>query len=440
MRMTTLRTFALSGITLSLYSSPSYALDAGGPSAELFDGAIALGQAMAMTSKSSLLSMSFNAAGLAELEGTQISAGLTPGLAYLERNGPTSSDEDQFTTTLLLTPNLYIGSPIGTERFYFGLAVTAVSGFGTDWSTTGTSKYLTTESEVGNVRINPTVAFKVNPNISVGVGVDYVLGSADLRRQLNVTGLNAALGGDTSPDPDGTGRMDLEGTAWGYNLGVLFDLGAEHGVGVSYRSQLDTEFEGPLTSSGLTDESAAVFGGTTYTTDVETTLPFPDIAAIGYTYRPAPTLDVTFEAQWADWSVFNEQKLDFTQETDPARLAILSADNPTPRNWRDTYSFAVGTEYRARPKLTLRSGTYYAPSPVPNSTFDPGTPFLDRIGLTLGAGYEWSEERRLDFGMALVFHKNRNIDNDVGAALGASADGKYKSMFGILGLSFSQRF
>lgn len=439
MRTIIFRAVALFGITFSFHS-PSYALDAGGPSAELFDGATALGQAMAMTSKSSLLSMSFNAAGLADVKGTQISGGLTPGFASLERSGPASSDEDEFTKTLLFTPNLYIGSPLAAERFYFGLAVTAVSGFGTDWSATGTSRYLDTESEVGNVRINPTVAFKASPQFSVGVGIDYVLGSADLRRQLNITGLNAALGGDTSPDPDGTGRLDLDGMAWGYNLGVLFHPTKEHTVGVSYRSRLETEFEGLLTSSGLKDESATVFGGTTYTTDIKTTVPFPDIVAIGYTYRPIPTLDISFEAQWAGWSIFNEQKLDFTEETDPTRLAILNADNPAPKNWRDTYSFAVGTEYRARENLRLRGGAYYAPSPVPSSTFDPGTPFLDRIGLTLGAGYDWSKKTRLDVGMAVVFHKNQSIDNNVGASVGASADGKYKSLFGIFGFSATHRF
>jgi long-chain fatty acid transport protein len=439
MKAIMLREVALCAMTFSL-SSPSLALDAGGPSAELFDGAAALGQAMAMTSKSSLLSMSFNAAGLADVKGAQISAGLTPGFATVERSGPANSDADKFTKTLLFTPNFYIGSPLATERFYFGLAVTAVSGFGTDWSTTGSSRYLATQSEVRNVRVNPTVAFKASPHFSVGVGLDYAAGAADLRRQLNITGLNAALGGDTSPDPDGTGKLDLKGSAWGYNLGVLFHPTEQHSFGISYRSKLKTKFKGTLTSTGLKDQSAAVFGGPTYVTDVKTTIPFPDIVAVGYTYRPIPKLDLSLEAQWAGWSTFKEQRLDFTNETDPVRLAILNADNPTPKNWRDTYSFAVGAEYRARDNLTLRGGAYYAPSPVPNSTFDPGTPFLDRIGLTFGAGYHWTKETSLDFGIAAVFHKNRNVDNDVGASMGASADGKYKSLFGILGLSVTHKF
>lgn len=439
MRPRTYRTLALSSIALALHS-PSYALDAGGPSAELFVGTFALGQAMAMTSKSSLLSMSFNAAGLADVDGAQASVGLTPGFANVERTGPARDDKDEFTTTLLVTPNLYIGSPLGTDRFYFGLAVAAVSGFGTDWSKKGTSRYLATESEVGNVRINPTVAFRAGDRLAVGGGINYVLGSADLRRQLNITGLNAALGGDTSPDPDGSGRLDLTGSAWGFNLGLLLHLNESHSFGVSYRSRIKTEFDGTLSAVGLKDESAEVFGGNRYVTGVETRIPFPDIVAIGYTWRPDPTLDVSFDVQWANWSIFSEQRLKFTEETDPDRLAILNADNPTPRNWRDTYSFAIGTEYRPRQHLALRGGAYYAPSPVPSSTFDPGTPFLDRFGLTFGTGYDWSKDLTLDAAVALVLHRDRDIDNDVGAAVGASADGEYESLFGILGLSITQRF
>lgn len=45
----------------------------------------------------------------------------------------------------------------------------------------------------------------------------------------------------------------------------------------------------------------------------------------------------------------------------------------------------------------------------------------------------------LDTGIAVVFHKSRSIDNDVGASMGASADGKYKSLFGIFGLSITYR-
>lgn len=425
-------------LALSFVGVPSYAQDAGGPSADVFAGAPVMGQAMVVTSKSSLLSMSFNPAGLAELEGTEVTVGLSPGAVSMKRTGPGDNESDRFTKILVLTPNLAAGSALGTERFYFGLAVSAASGFGTDWSATGASRYFSTDSEFGTLRVNPTVAFKVSSRLSIGIGLDYIIGAADLRSALNVTVLNAALGGDGMPDPDGASRLDVRGTYWGYNGGILLRLTERHRVGVSYRSRLPTRYDGTFAFTGLTDESADLFGGTSYVTDVETVVPFPEIVAVGYTFQVSPTLDISASGQWANWSVFEEQKLEFTGETAPGRLAVLNAPNPIPRRWKDVHTYGIGTEYQVRDNLRVRGGTYFASTPVPTSTFEPSAPFLDRIGVAFGAGRDWGEKITVDAGFIAAFHKSRRVDNDVSAPI-ASADGTYRTFFGVLGLNFTYR-
>lgn len=421
-----------------LMGSPCHAQDAGGPSADVFVGAPAMGQAMVMTSKSSLLSMSFNPAGLAQLEGTQVTVGLSPGAVSLERVGPGSSETDRFTKVLILTPNFAVGSRLRTERFYFGLAMTAASGFGTDWSPTGPSRYFSTDSQIGTLRVNPTVAFKASSRLSLGVGLDYIIGVADLRSQLNVTVLNAALGGDFVPDPDGAARLDLKGTYWGYNAGLLIHVTEQHHLGVSYRSRLPTKYKGGLEFSGLKDQSAALLGGAMYSTRVETVVPFPEIVSVGYTFRPTSKLDLNFTGQWANWSVFKNQKLDFVQETDPIRLAVLNTGNPIPRQWKDVHTYGVGTEYQIRDRLRVRGGTYVASSPVPDSTFEPSAPFLDRIGVAFGIGHDWGKTITLDAGFIAALHKSRQINNDIGAPI-ASTDGRYGTFFGVFGLNVTYR-
>lgn len=397
-----------------------------------------MGQAMVMTTKSSLLSMSFNPAGLAELEGTQISVGLSPGAVFFGRTGPASSDEDRFTKVLLMTPNFAAGSRLNTERFFFGLAMTAASGFGTNWSETGPSRYFSTDSQIGTLRLNPTVAFKASPRVSVGVGIDYIIGSADLRSRVSVAALNAALGGSFSPGPDGAAKTDLRGTYWGYNLGILTHFSERHHVGASYRSRLPTRYKGTLEFSGLKDQSAALFGGAAYSTHIETVVPFPETLSVGYTFQPTPNLDISLEGQWANWSVFSEQEIDFTQENDPTRLAVLNTGNPAPKQWKDVHSYGVGTEYRVRGSLRLRGGVYSAPSPVPDSTFEPSAPFLDRIGVAFGVGHDSGKHLTIDAGAVGAIHRSRSIDNDVGAPV-ASADGKYQTFWFVLGLSLTYR-
>lgn len=433
-------TFPTVAVALVLFVAPAplCAQDAGGPSADVFVGAPAMGRAMVMTSKSSLLSMSFNPAGLAELEGTQISVGLSPGAVSLTRTVPGNADRDHFTKVLLLTPNMAVGSRLGTERFYFGVALTAASGFGTDWSVTGPSRYFSTESQIGTLRVNPTVAFKAGPRVSLGVGLDYIIGLADLRSQLHVTALNAALGGDVLPDPDGGARLDVKGTYWGYNAGILIRVGERHRVGVSYRSRLPTRYEGTLEFTGLTDESAGILGGARYVTDVATVVPFPEMVAVGYTVIPSPRLDISVSGQWANWSVFEEQNLDFTEETDPIRRAVLNAGNPVPRRWKDVYTAGVGMEYQVGPRLRVRGGTYVASSPVPDATFDPSAPFLSRIGVAVGVGHEWGRKVTVDAGFIAALHKSRRITNEIGAPF-ASADGHYETFFGVIGLNVTYR-
>lgn len=421
-----------------LLCSPCEAQDAGGPSADVFVGAPAMGQAMVMTTKSSLLSMSFNPAGLAELEGTQMTVGLSPGAVSLERIGPGGADKDRFTKVLILTPNFAIGSRLGTERFYFGLATTAASGFGTDWNETGPSRYFSTDSQIGTLRVNPTVAFKASSRLSLGVGLDYIIGVADLRSQLNVTVLNAALGGDFVPDADGVGRLDLRGTYWGYNAGILIALAEGHHLGVSYRSRLPTKYKGTLEFSGMRDQSAALFGGARYSTNVETVVPFPEIMSVGYSFRPTSKLDINVVGQWANWSVFENQKLDFVQETDPIRLVVLNTGNPVPRQWQDVYTYGLGSEYQVRERLRVRAGTYVASSPVPDSTFEPSAPFLDRIGVAFGVGRDWGSAITVDAGFIAALHKSRRINNDVGAPI-ASADGRYGTFFSVFGLNVTYR-
>jgi long-chain fatty acid transport protein len=421
-----------------LLCAPCEAQDAGGPSADVFVGAPAMGQAMVMTTKSSLLSTSFNPAGLAELDGTRVTVGLSPGAVSLERIGPGSADTDRFTKVLVLTPNFAVGSRLRTERFYFGLAMTAASGFGTDWNPMGPSRYFSTDSQIGTLRVNPTVAFKPRSRVSLGLGLDYIIGVADLHSQLNVTVLNAALGGDFVPDPDGAATLDLKGTYWGYNAGLLLHVTEQHHLGAFYRSRLPTMYKGTLEFSGLKDQSAGLLGGATYSTLVETVVPFPEVVSFGYTFQPTSKLDLNFTGQWANWSVFKNQKLDFVQETDPIRLAVLNTGNPIPRQWKDVHTYGVGTEYQIRDGLRVRGGTYFASSPVPDSTFEPSAPFLDRIGVAFGVGRDWGKTITIDAGFIAALHKSRQINNDIGAPI-TSADGRYGTFFGVFGLNVTYR-
>ncbi|MGH8512976.1 MAG: OmpP1/FadL family transporter [Gammaproteobacteria bacterium] len=93
-------------------------------------------------------------------------------------------------------------------------------------------------------------------------------------------------------------------------------------------------------------------------------------------------------------------------------------DNPrqppvvTPQHWEDAFRYALGITYHPEGPVILRSGIAYDETPVPNARLrSPRIPDQDRVWLTLGASYRYSEAVSLDFGYAHLFIDDAGIDN-----------------------------
>ncbi|MGQ0591294.1 MAG: OmpP1/FadL family transporter [Gammaproteobacteria bacterium] len=78
--------------------------------------------------------------------------------------------------------------------------------------------------------------------------------------------------------------------------------------------------------------------------------------------------------------------------------------------------------------MTLRSGVAYDETPVPNARLrSPRIPDQDRVWLTFGASYRYSETVSLDFGYAHLFIDDAGIDNtevNTGHVLSGAFDGE----------------
>src|SRR3954447_25162999 len=59
------------------------------------------------------------------------------------------------------------------------------------------------------------------------------------------------------------------------------------------------------------------------------------------------------EAQWTQWSSFDELKVKFDNSAQP--------DNVTKENWHDSWFYAVGATWRPLDQLTLRTGVALDP-------------------------------------------------------------------------------
>lgn len=260
------------------------------------DGALGLAQGNAFTARADdPTAINFNPAGLTQLQRPQISLGTSFVLAIVEYHSDNVSED--MDTDINTIPNLYFASPIIKDKLAAGLGVTVPYGLRGKWPEDGFSRFVITDFDLRIISVNPTLAFKPFPFLSLGVGLDYYYAESGQSKRINVALLNSALTGlpiDNST-PEGFQDGNIHGDAFGYNVGVLWNITPRHSIGISFRSKADIDYEGELRFSNLSGAVATLFGGKDFTSHTTTTATIPEMLSFGYAFHETPVPSETFE-------------------------------------------------------------------------------------------------------------------------------------------------
>jgi long-chain fatty acid transport protein len=347
----------------------------------------------------------FNPAGIVQLEGTNAKVGVT----YIKANGGT------FTGTTPLTggasvsetqkdldffvPNTFITKKV-SPNFAYGVGIFAPFGLGQEYENPNTSIFRNqiTKIDLMTIVINPTVAWKINGVLSVGAGIDFMYGKAE----LNKTPFNPALGGNLY-----NSSLEGDGTAWGYNFGLLLTPSPNWKVGFAHRSGFDLDIkDGDVEIRNISPATSATFfgGATSFDTKGNATARIPATTEFGIAYiRNRLTLEVDASFTW--WHSYRNLRVEIKDQIPPV---LVTTDSP--KNWDDTVAIYVGGEYRVTDPLALRLGFRYDPTPVPADTMGPELPDADKIYYCAGAGYK---VRNWTFDLAYMYvdKKDRTVSN-----------------------------
>ncbi len=397
-------------------------------------GAAALAQGNAFVARADdATAVHFNPAGLIQLTKPEISLGATFVLPIIKYDGP--HGDETMRRKINTIPNLYFTSPIVENRLAAGLGITTPFGLSGKWSSTGFSRYVITEFDLKIIDINPSFAFKPFSFVSIGAGLDVFLLKSKRKKLVNVGVTNSVLTGlPVDPGtPDGFQKLDEQGHAVGYNIGLLFDITPRHSVGISFRSRAKTHIRGKFKFHDLSGATASVFGGSAAMVRSRTSAELPEMVSFGHAYK-RDSWSVEADMQWTNWERFDVLKYGFR----PSNV-LLEADDKDVRDWHNTWSFALGGEYRVNEALKVRGGYAYHESPVPSRTFEPSVPQSSRHGLFAGFGYRRGN-KWVDFAYGAIFYEDRHINNTVGDSKGGPIDGGYDSMTHMVGINFNFNF
>ena len=276
----------------------------------------------------------------------------------------------------------------------------------------GTRDELSSQFRIG--KVTPTVAYKVNDSLSLGVSLQVVY--TDIRQKaFPETSVFDPV--DPARTFFGTEVKGMDGFGYGVKLGALYKVSDRLTVGAAYTGKMSLPLRGGkvivnMTSVGL--------GKVTYSDARIEGMSLPQEFGVGIAVRVVKPLLFSAEVNWIDWSgALKTSTLRASNPDNPAAPPTLAL--PSTLNWRDQYVFAVGAAYDLTEKAILRAGYNYGRNPIPSNTL---SPLLDPIGehtVTFGGGYSFSKRWQVNAAVEYTL-KNKVTYNNPELPLGPGAE------------------
>ena len=398
----------------------------------------------------------YNAAGLAFLEGQAIDLNLMPVIPTAEFTGAVYYDTagqpiNESATGLTVDqsfpiPGLYYYR--NTGELTFGLGVYAPFGLGVEWANPDEwiGRTVSYDVDLATIYITPTVAWKVNEQLGLALGVDVAYTDIQLNRRSQTDfGGNAYTFDVIDSTIDGTSSLNYTPS-----LGAMYKATDKLTFGAMYHHEKTLKIDdgtlkltniAPAALTGAVDGMIAALGGDEHTGKTE--LRLPHMLSLAVAYQLTPQARVEFDAVHFGWSHFDELALDFGN---PALNQTI------PEAYEDVWQLRFGAQYAATDKLTLLGGFVQDNSPQPVESMSPLLPDADRKDYSFGLQYHLSERVTLTgTWMTVNFDERTNVvdgaqvvfDEDVteyGAGPYPNPAGSYDSYADIFGVGVSYRF
>lgn len=346
-----------------------------------------------------------NPALLTQLEGRQLSVGailVAPDVAAkgtithpaLTAEGlgakTIAANEDDLVPNAVV-PNFFYSNRLN-DRWAYGLAVNSNYGLKSELPVAHPASIFGSNTEITTIEFNPNLAFAVSEQFSLGAGVRFVYGDGAISGTVPgwvadpaVQPLLAAL--QLPPVAPGTELKSLSGDdyAWGYKLGATWQPVQGHTIGLSYHSEVELNLEGDAGGLLYAPDGLAKPG--------KLSLTLPAFAELASSHQLTDAWRLSASVNWTQWSRFDDLVAEFPDG---------SSDLVKAEEFEDNWRFAVGTDYRLSDKMVVRAGVAYDMTAVEDEHRTLSIPDSNRLWLSTGMGYAFSERLNLDLALTYI--------------------------------------
>jgi long-chain fatty acid transport protein len=351
-------------------------------------------------------------------------------------------------------PTGFMVIPIN-DRFSFGLSQVVPMGARTTWDPDWKGRDFAVDTRIETVGLTASLSFKVNDQFSVGGGtiLQHTKGFVSQNVDLYAAAAQSpGLGG--IPFPAGMGhalmRVKVDNNSLGWFAGVVWKPTEFDTLGLNYHAKIKNKLEGKyniyadpgseaLMTTPVVDGKTLVElaypglhlypGGANATTQLD----IPANTSIDWVHQFSDRLSLGASVTWTEWSSFK----DLTLKSNGSTIVSI------PYNYKNTWMYSLGGDYKLTDDLTVRAGVAFDQTPTRNSTRDPRIPDGDRTFASLGFGYKIRAIPGLSIDGAYsrqfvetVNLKTKNVDRLGGGSL----DGKSEAKGEVVSMSATYEF
>lgn len=408
--------------------------------------------------------------------------------------GQSVTDSDNADFLQSTVPQFYVTYKYN-DRLAFGLGVNSPFGVETNYNSNSVVRYNATDSRITLVNINPSISYKILPNLSLGAGINIAYTDAALHNAIDFGLINAQLaqgivsgiltnpgipaalrpaaaaaagqatavtvGGVTPQNRDGFVRVGGDDTTVGWNIGLLYEPTKSTKLGLSFRSNLDNSLTGHATFQNVPDYAGVGAAVTTSLTPIlgptgagaigtsagtaangvgarfvnkrpiSADLDLPMSLSASFVQDINPAWAVMGDVSWTRWSSIEQVQIVYQDAPSLSPAALVF-------NYNDTFRYSLGTTYTIG-RAILRLGAAYDNTPVDSKvTRTPRLPDNDRITLGAGASFNINQNFSVDLAYNHVFFQDADISNPDNA--GHLLVGKFETHADIFSLGATYRF